>query len=140
MAIDLLFACSIEKRRGWRENLTHPVRRGFEPSCGRQTWHPLTPPAADVGHQHVGAQVQLGFVEDEPAARPSPTPGKWTDEIAAPRVLAASECRGAGRGDTNSSPSAISPTLFSGRASMSLYEAFPSPWLGCHDSLSLQRY
>ncbi|HMG57659.1 MAG TPA: hypothetical protein VK601_29365 [Kofleriaceae bacterium] len=52
-----------------RQHLADPVgRHGDERRIGHHG-EPLAPPAGQIGHDDVVAEVELGFVQDQPAAR-----------------------------------------------------------------------
>ena len=50
------------------QDLADPVGREVEPGAIGTGRHPLAAPAGEVGDEDVGAEVQLGLVEDPPAA------------------------------------------------------------------------
>ncbi len=67
------FPGSIHGRGGRRENLTQPIGGKFDERNIRDLRHALAPPAGDVGHEDLPHDVQLGLVQDHPAARlPAP--------------------------------------------------------------------
>ena len=50
---------------------------------GRQHRHALASPSCEIGDHHVGFEVQLRLIEEEPAAGCSSTPTKRRDQLAA---------------------------------------------------------
>jgi hypothetical protein len=47
----------------------YPVRGERQVRLNRQRREPLAAPAGEIRHEHVVAEVQLGLVDDQPAAR-----------------------------------------------------------------------
>ena len=52
-----------------RQHFGDPIKGELEGSIVRDCEHSFAPPAGEVGHEHVFAEMQLGLVKDDPAAR-----------------------------------------------------------------------
>ena len=66
--IDRPLAVPVEIACRRRKHLADPVGRQGEEGRVGKVRHPLAPPAGDVGHQDVLAEMQLRLVDDPPAA------------------------------------------------------------------------
>jgi hypothetical protein len=59
---------AVEAARGWGEDFAHPVGGQREKALARGRWQSLSPPTRDVGHDDVFDEMELGLVQDPPAA------------------------------------------------------------------------
>lgn len=74
------FRDPVEGIRRGRKHFRHPVGRGLEGGGVGYFGHAGTAPAGKVGDKDIGAEVQLGFIEDDPTARAAGTAVEWVAE------------------------------------------------------------
>ena len=65
--VDGEFVGAVRLMGGRRQHFAQPVGRGLDPGGVRQLWQTLAPPAGEVGHNHVLAEVQFGLDHKDPA-------------------------------------------------------------------------
>ena len=53
-----------------RDDLADPIRRKCEERNRWHVWHSFRAPASQVRHEHVGTEMQFGFVQNPPTAGP----------------------------------------------------------------------
>jgi hypothetical protein len=67
-SIDGQLLRAVGRRSGRRQNLADPVRRKLEGRRIRQVRHSFATPAGEVWDQDIAFQVELGLVQENPAA------------------------------------------------------------------------
>src|SRR2546422_32307 len=67
--VDRHLAVAVERAGAGGERLAGPVRSLLEPGDVREFGHVLAPPARKIRDEDIVAEVQLGLVQDPPAAR-----------------------------------------------------------------------
>ena len=85
----------IERQLVWTVDDEEPLRAALlEGAHGFQGGHAFSAPAAQVRHQRVAAQVKLGLVQNDPAARATATAIKGSVELASQGRACPSVLRG----------------------------------------------
>ncbi len=80
-SVDGKLSSTIERRRRGREHFANPIRRELEGRNLRKHRHAFAAPAAQIGHESVSRQVQLGLVENHPTPWSSPAPVERAVEL-----------------------------------------------------------